>query len=88
MVNQPDRRVVRAEPDRADYQRDLIVSRVTMSEIGPERAWERLSRAPAIVRALQDRGRLTPSGAWIVDDLARRLASVAAHPDASVGPAA
>ena len=73
-------RLAKAEPDRADYQRDLIVSCVKMSEIDPERAPEYLSRALAIARALQDRGRFMPADAGMVDDLARRLAALAAPP--------
>ena len=73
-------RLAKAEPDRADYQRDLIVSCVKMSEIDPERAPEYLSRALAIARALQDRGRFMPTDAGMVDDLTRRLAALAAPP--------
>jgi hypothetical protein len=48
-------RLAQAEPGRADYQRDLIVSWVRMSEIEPARAREHLSRALAIAQALRSR---------------------------------
>jgi hypothetical protein len=66
-------RLARADPGRADYQRDLIVSWVRMSEIEPARRREHLSRALAIARGLYDQGRLAPVDAWMVDDLTRRL---------------
>jgi tetratricopeptide (TPR) repeat protein len=73
-------RLAQAEPDRADYQRDLIVSWVKMSEIEADRAGQHLSRALAIARDLQDRGRLMPSDVGIPGELARRLAALAAPP--------
>jgi hypothetical protein len=66
-------RLAQAEPGRADYQRDLIVSWVKMSEIDTARAREHLSRALSIARRLYDEGRLAPVDAWMVDELARRL---------------
>jgi hypothetical protein len=46
-------RLAQAEPERADYQRDLIMSWVKMSEIEADRAGQHLSRALAIARDLQ-----------------------------------
>jgi hypothetical protein len=69
-------RLAQAEPDRADYQRDLIVSYVRMSEIEPAAARRHLSSALDIARSLQTRGRLAPTDAWIPDELARRLAGL------------
>jgi hypothetical protein len=71
-------RLAQAEPGRADYQRDLIVSWVKMSDIEPARTREHLSRALAIAHSLYDQGRLAPADAWMVDDLTRRLAVVPA----------
>jgi hypothetical protein len=78
-------RLAQAEPGRADYQRDLIVSRVRMSEIEPASAREHLSRALDIARRLHDEGRLAPADAWMVDDLARRLDGLTGTKDSS-GP--
>jgi hypothetical protein len=69
--------LAQAENDRADYQRDLIVSWAKMSEIEPVRARELLSRAFDIACRLHDEGRLAPADAWLVDELARRLGEAA-----------
>ena len=62
--------------ERADYQRDLIVSYVRMSENEPTEARMHLSRALNVVRSLQSRGRLASADAWMLDDLTRRLANL------------
>jgi hypothetical protein len=72
-----------AEPNRADYQRHLMVSCVKMSEIEPAKAHEHLSRAFGIARGLHDQGRLAPADTWMVEDLARRLDGSQAARDAS-----
>jgi tetratricopeptide (TPR) repeat protein len=69
-------RLAQAEPDRADYQRDLIVSFVKISESDSLQARRWLSQALSIARALQSQGQLAPVDAWMVDDLARRLAQM------------
>jgi hypothetical protein len=69
-------RLAQAEPDRADYQRDLIVSYVKMSGNEPAEARAQLLRALSVARSLQSRGRLAPADAWMLDELARRLASL------------
>jgi hypothetical protein len=66
-------RLARAARRRADYQRDLIVSLVKMSEVEPARRREHLSRALGIARSLQDQGLLAPADGLMVDDLTRRL---------------
>ena len=63
-----------AEPDRADYQRDLVVSLVRLSEIETRvNASNALSRALRIVEDLAASGRLAPADAWIMDELRKRL---------------
>ena len=57
-------------------QSDLIVSSVKMSENEPAEARRHLSRALEIARRLQSSGRLAPADAWMLDELARRLANV------------
>lgn len=69
-------RLAQAEPDRADYQRDLIVSCVKLSKSEPADARQHFSRALAIARSLQNSGRLAAADGWMLDDLARRLASL------------
>src|ERR1700719_2915685 len=69
-------RLAQAEPDRADYQRDLIVSYVKMSENEPAEARLWLTRALDVARSLQGRGGLAPADAWMLDELARRLAGL------------
>ena len=61
------------EPDRADYQRDLIVSFVKLAEAEPSGARGYLTRALQIAEALERSGRLNPVDAWIPDELRRRL---------------
>jgi hypothetical protein len=66
-------RLAQAAPRRADYQRDLIVSLVNMSEVEPARRREYLSRALGVARTLQDQGLLAPVDGSMMDDLVRRL---------------
>jgi TIR domain/CHAT domain/AAA ATPase domain len=70
------RRLAAAEPGRADYQRDLIVSCVKLSEALPGDARKYLPRALEIASRLRTEGRLAPTDHWMIDDLGRRLASL------------
>ena len=49
-----------AEPDRADYQRDLVISLVRIAPISGDRAKEVLHQALDILESLQATGRLDP----------------------------
>ena len=51
-------RLAQAEPQRADYQRDLIVSLVRIAQTDPAHAVEHLRHALDIARALKTRGLL------------------------------
>jgi hypothetical protein len=53
-----------------------MVSFVKISEVFPAEARVMLTRAGAVANRLRDEGRLAPSDAWIVEDLARRLAAL------------
>jgi len=63
-------RLAEAEPDRADYQRDLVISLARVGELtgGPEGV-ARLQRALTIVEDLKEGGRLNPAdegmGEWL-----------------------
>jgi hypothetical protein len=67
--------LARRDPANAEWQRDLIVSCVKISENDPPEAPKRLSQALEIARGLQAQGRLAPVDNWMPDDLARRLAA-------------
>jgi WD40 repeat protein/tetratricopeptide (TPR) repeat protein/ActR/RegA family two-component response regulator len=67
-------RLAASDPGNAGWQRDLIVSHVRLAKHAQAR--EHLSRALDIARTMQDRGTLAPPDAWMVDDLARRLADI------------
>ena len=69
-------RLARADAGNADWQRDLIVSCVKISEAFPAEARVMLTRAGAIANRLRDEGRLAPVDAWMPEDLARRLAAL------------
>ena len=51
-------RLAQAEPQRADYQRDLIVSLVRIAQTDPAHAVEHLRRALDLARVLKTRGLL------------------------------
>lgn len=65
-------RLVEAEPERADYQRDLVISLMRTAE-GPEDR-ERLQRALSILEALRSEGRLAPVDEPMLAELRRLLA--------------
>ena len=67
-------RLARDEPDRADFQRDLVVSLVRQAEIADGvAARDYLQRALGIVEALQASGRLGPADAGMLPALRQRL---------------
>lgn len=66
-------RLAQAEPARADYQRDLVISLMRMAE-GPE-GREHLLRALSILEALRNEGRLAPVDEPMIAELRRLLAS-------------
>jgi hypothetical protein len=67
-------RLAAAEPDRAHYQRDLVVSLVKLSESETgSNASRALTCALGIVEDLSASGRLAPTDAWMIDDLRQRL---------------
>ncbi len=53
-------RLTTAEPDRADFQVDLVASLERMASVAPESAPTYLQRCLAILRALASENRLTP----------------------------
>ena len=63
-------------PGNAEWQRDLIVSCVKISEVFPAEARAMLTRALAIAHQLRDERKLAPADAWIPDDVARRLVAL------------
>jgi hypothetical protein len=69
-------RLAKADANNAEWQRDLIVSYMKMSEVEPAEARQHLTRALEIARNMQSRGTLAPADAWILDALARSLANL------------
>ncbi len=69
-------RLARADQGNAQWQRDLIVSCVKISETFPAEARTMLTRAAVIADRLRDEGRLAPADAWMPAELARRLAAL------------
>lgn len=67
-------RLAQAEPDRADYQRDLVISLVKVGTIDPAHAEERFGRALAILHILKDSGRLAPIDEPMIPEVERLLA--------------
>ena len=57
-------------PRNAEWQRDLIVSFVKLSEVTGDRSYA--TRALEIARSMQARGTLAPRDAWMIDELKRR----------------
>ncbi|MEM6929933.1 MAG: ATP-binding protein, partial [Myxococcota bacterium] len=58
------------EPERADYQRDLIVSFVKLQEVTGDTSFA--EKALQIAIRMSDNGTLSPSDAWMVDELRTR----------------
>jgi hypothetical protein len=77
------RRLVAAEPQRADYQRDLAVSFSRMGRIDPEHAPDHIRNAVAILRSLKERGALLPPDEPWLGSLEDSLAAAEADGSAS-----
>ncbi|MDA8051948.1 MAG: trypsin-like peptidase domain-containing protein [Rhodospirillales bacterium] len=68
--------LARRDPANAEWQRDLAISLVKLSEADPGAARGFLSRAVEIARGLEAAGRLAPADARLPADLARRIAAL------------
>ena len=66
-------RLAKAAPGNADWQRDLIVSYVKISEIDRPKSKALLTAAAEIANNMQSKGILSPRDAWIPGDIARRI---------------
>ena len=73
-------RLLKTDPGNAEWQRDVIVSCVKISEVSPPDARAMLTRAGAIAARLREEGKLAPADAWMVEELAKRLAALDAAP--------
>lgn len=84
-------RLAAAEPDRADYQRDLIVSHVKLAETaadtpaGRATAAQHYRAALAIAQTLAGGDRLAPTDRWMVAELEKRLAAMRVEPRKAKG---
>lgn len=63
--------LAKRDPGNTQWQRDLIVSNVKLSEVTGDRAY--VAKALEIAQAMQKRGTLQPRDAWMVDELKRML---------------
>ena len=63
------RRLALAEPQRADYQRDLVISLLQMGTLPRPEADADLSQAWRLLAELVASGRLNPSDQGLVDHL-------------------
>jgi hypothetical protein len=66
-------RLAQAEPDRADYQRDLAVSHVRLGMMEDETSESHLKQALAILMSLKQAGRLDPVDEPYIDQLRQTL---------------
>ena len=64
-----------AEPDRADYQWDLVVSLLRMAAVEPDNSTEHRTRAVAILRDLHATDRLFPEQERWMRELEQGLSS-------------
>ena len=67
------RGLAQRDPANTQWQRDLVVSNVNLSEVVKTGKRAYLERALQIVRDLYETNRLAPVDAWMLDDLTRRL---------------
>jgi len=65
---------VKRDPSNTDWQRDLVVSYVKMSEILPDEFIPYTQKALDIVEKLSAENRWYPEDHWILDMLKKRLA--------------
>jgi hypothetical protein len=68
-------RLVQAEPQRADYQWDLVASLVRIADSDAVRRAAHLTRALGVLRALHEAGRLFPEQIRWMRILEERLGS-------------
>jgi hypothetical protein len=66
-------RLASAEPDRADYQRDLSVSLVRVGQMDDSNRQACLSRALAILKTLEAGGRLNPTDKPLIEAIDKML---------------
>ena len=64
------KRLAKADPDNAGWQRDLIISNVKLADVTGDNAYN--VAAPNIALAMSEKGILVPADAWMVDELRRR----------------
>lgn len=64
------------DPNNSEWQRDLIVSYVKLSEVFPAQAAKYLRLALNTAQGLMDAGRLYPADHLMIDDLNQRLSDV------------
>ncbi|HEV7515298.1 MAG TPA: hypothetical protein VGR07_03270 [Thermoanaerobaculia bacterium] len=67
-------RLAKAEPNRADYQTDLVVSLMRMVQIEPANATVHLERALSILTTLRDTKSLLPKFEPWISSLEKQLA--------------
>ena len=79
-------RLAAADPGNAEWQRDLIVSCVKLSEAAPAEAAAWLTRALGVARTLAQEGRLAPVDAWMPGELQSRLRAAAGAPGRAARP--
>jgi predicted negative regulator of RcsB-dependent stress response len=72
--------LARQDPANTQWKRDLIVSYVKLSETEPAEAEAFLLRAQDIARKLEAAGRLAPVDAWMIAELAGRIAALPKGP--------
>lgn len=70
-------RLAAADPSNAEWQRDLIVSHVKLAQLGDDTV-SRYRAALGVGQNLAETGRLAPVDAWMLEDLAGRLAAAEA----------
>ena len=63
-------RLAKADPGNAEWQRDLIVSYVKLSDVTGDKMYD--VQALEIALAMQKRGILAPRDSWMIEDLRRR----------------
>jgi tetratricopeptide (TPR) repeat protein len=66
-------RLAQAEPERADYQRDLAISLWRVGEAENPADIKFLKRALAILESLKDDGRLATADEWMIPELKRLI---------------
>jgi len=68
--------LARRDSKRADWQRDMIVSYVKMSQVIPEKQKHYLQQALSIVRRLDKENRLYPVDHWMIKNLRDQIESL------------